>query len=358
MTTYSYEHLSTKRSIRMLTLHEPMDDGNPTISCSLVEVSLDGPSLCYQALSFVWGAPSPTSRILVNGAQLDVTRNLEDALRHLRTNRLYCCDRQCVCYQEHDEPSPLECHFTFPSFLWIDAICINQKNIEERAQQVTLMREIYSRASRVIAWLGPATQQTVPAFRLLFGLAELYEWGADDAKEFISHVVRHETFKYHWIALGEFFLREWWNRAWVLQEITFARKALVVCGPFAADWDSIVKATASFEDCLTYIDEICEASYITGQPRYFGSFVQESRKMKIIKIMKLCMVQPTESSALKRGDYFHTLLTILKNYRSTDPRDKVFAMLGLLEGLGVTPPLEPNYNISVCTVGYTCKYQR
>lgn len=109
-----------------------------------------------------------------------------------------------------------------------------------------------------------------------------------------------------------------------------------------------MKATASFVDCLTYVDKIHEASCITGQPRYFDSFLQGSRKMKIIKILKLCMVQATESSSLERGDYFYTLLTIMKNYRSTDPRDKVFAILGLLEGLGVTPPLEPNYKISVC----------
>jgi hypothetical protein len=146
------------------------------------------------------------------------------------------------------------------------------------------MREIYSRASQIIVWLGPATEQTMPAFRLLFGLAERYELGADDAKEFISYVIRDESFKYYWIALGEFLQREWWNRIWILQEITLARKALAVCRPLAADWDRILKATATFSDCVTYMDEIREAITLFDQPYHFGSFMQGTRKMKIIKI--------------------------------------------------------------------------
>lgn len=175
MATYSSKRLSTTRSVRMLSLEEELDDGTPTVSCCLVEVSLNDPNLHYQALSYVWGSAKPTSDIFVNGGKLGVTRNLEKVLRQLRTNKFYCSDRQCDCFQKPDSPVPLNYHFTFPSFLWIDAICIDQDNKEERAQQVTLMREIYRRASQVLVWLGPATEQTVPAFRLLFGLAELNE---------------------------------------------------------------------------------------------------------------------------------------------------------------------------------------
>ncbi|KAH7124445.1 hypothetical protein EDB81DRAFT_765804 [Dactylonectria macrodidyma] len=163
MTTYAYEPLSTERSVRMLSLYEATNDGNPTLSCCLVEVPLDDRAIIRMGVS------SPTSQIFVNGCQL-----------------------------------------------------------------------------AVIVWLGTATEHTMPAFRLLFGLAEIYEWSVDPAKEFISYVVRDQSFKYHWIALGELLQREWWDRAWILQEITLARRALVVCGPYAVDWDRIIKATWPF----------------------------------------------------------------------------------------------------------------
>lgn len=344
MTTYAYEPLSTERSVRMLSLYEATDDGNPTLSCCLVEVPLDGPDLKYQAVSYVWGVSSPTSQIFVNGCPLAVRRNLENLLRHLRLNELYCCDRLCVCHQ-HNGPSLLSCDFVSPTLLWIDAICIDQSNAKERTQQVALMREIYTRASQVIVWLGTATEHTVPAFRLLFGLAEIYEWSVGPAKEFISHVVRDQSFKYHWIALGELLQREWWDRAWILQEITLARKALVVCGPYAADWDRIIKATASFDYCHTCIDEILEATILTGQPLHFNLFIESAGKMEIIKMLRWYKGKQSESLS---DQYFLALLKIFKNYRSTDPRDKVFAILGLLEELSVQPPLEPDYGISVC----------
>jgi hypothetical protein len=292
----------------------------------------------------------PTSDIFVNGGKLGVTRNLEKVLRQLRTNKFYCSDRQCDCFQKPDSPLPLNYHFTFPSFLWIDAICIDQDNKEERAQQVTLMREIYRRASQVLVWLGPATEQTVPAFRLLFGLAELNEWPVDAAQERISHIVRDEPFKYHWVALGELLQREWWNRVWIIQEIFFAKKALVMCGPYATDWDRIEKAKTGLDYCLICIHDILEATATSGQPTQYGSFMEGMKKIMMINLLSSFMMQKKEISGPQDpdDDPFPALLDLTKNYSATDPRDKVYAILGLLEELGVPPPLSPDYNISIC----------
>ncbi|KAH7364025.1 heterokaryon incompatibility protein-domain-containing protein [Rhexocercosporidium sp. MPI-PUGE-AT-0058] len=85
--------------------------------------------------------------------------------------------------------------FTFPTYLWIDAVCIDQNNIEERGQQVSLMFEIYTKASVVIAWLGGEDEYTVPALRLLYGLSGLWDWWSDDAKAAIRHLAHNEEFK-------------------------------------------------------------------------------------------------------------------------------------------------------------------
>lgn len=110
-----------------------------------------------------------------------------------------------------------------------------------------------------------------------------------------------------------------------------------------------MKATASFNTCLTYIDEVREAASILDEPCYFRPFIQGTKRLKISWILKLYIFQEKkEFSALSSSDCFLSLLMTAKNYCSTDPRDKIFAILGLLEALGVRPPLEPDYEIPVC----------
>lgn len=83
----------------------------------------------YEAVSYVWGPPVMTSSIMCDGIEVRVTGTIYSLLRCLR-------------------------HKEFPRRLWIDALCINQADIEERNVQVSRMKQIYSNASRVLIWLG------------------------------------------------------------------------------------------------------------------------------------------------------------------------------------------------------------
>lgn len=101
------------------------------ISCTVSTISLDeNPS--YTALSYVWGENTDRKSILANGTTLRVTQNLFLALEQLT----------------HSEQNQA---------LWIDAICINQDEPDEKSWQVGLMRDIYQQATTVVIWLGPAT---------------------------------------------------------------------------------------------------------------------------------------------------------------------------------------------------------
>jgi hypothetical protein len=119
---------------------------------------LDDANLEYKALSYVWGDEFPQSTLWINGIngtdrkQLLIRPNLAKALRQLRENQLLCCDLSCVCRENIiSVQQTVHEQFTFPIYLWIDAVCIDQCNIEERSQQVSLMYEIYTKASTVIA---------------------------------------------------------------------------------------------------------------------------------------------------------------------------------------------------------------
>jgi len=118
-------------NIRLLRLLPNEDEAAP-VQCELCSYSLQklGPRAhLYEALSYVWGDTRETLPIWVDNNQFPVTVNLHAALLRLRDH-------------------------SFERIIWIDAICINQKNPQEQGYQVQLMAKIYSNAYRVIVWLG------------------------------------------------------------------------------------------------------------------------------------------------------------------------------------------------------------
>jgi hypothetical protein len=112
----------------------PHQDEHAPIQCQLFDCALaDSESTRpYEALSYVWGSENKPRSISIDSCDLPVGENLNEALSHLR-------DR------------------SIERTIWIDAICINQRDPEERGQQVQSMAKIYTKASCVIVWLGGAT---------------------------------------------------------------------------------------------------------------------------------------------------------------------------------------------------------
>lgn len=122
---YTYEPLPLGEFIRILELNP----GQGPITCRLWTSSLDEVSRSYEALSYVWGDPNNTVDITVNNKKFAVTLNLYTALHLIRHERA-------------------------PRVLWIDAICISQKDHDERGRQVRIMKNIFEQAWRVPVCLG------------------------------------------------------------------------------------------------------------------------------------------------------------------------------------------------------------
>lgn len=347
---YKYAPLSSDRTIRLLRLM-PGSPSSPLV-CYLDEASLDDPELEYKALSYVWGDEYPQLALWIEGIgrqELLIRSNLDAALRQLRKNILSCCDPLCVC-QNHlfsDQGTVLD-QFTFPVYLWIDAICINQGSKEERARQIPLMGEIYKKAHTVVAWLGEEDDYTVPAIQLLLGLSNLWDWWADEAKVALRHLTHNEKFKNFWIALGHFFARSWWTRVWIIQEIVLSRNTIFICGRWCTTWDRISKATPVLMDDSA--DELSEATTFTGEFLYLHVARRGIGLLKFLKIIKMALDNPETWCPSPEKDVLSTLLHAGRRYNATDPRDKVYGVLGLLSGFGVNPQLSVNYDRSVCDV--------
>lgn len=137
----------------------------------------------YQALSYTWGEPTATTALFINGkGSMTIIHNLDEALRHIRSE-------------------------THTKTLWIDAICIDQRNSIEKADQVRKMLDIYRAADQVLVWLWSKAQDSDLAIDLVQRIPTL------DFSRLRSGLGEADLRK--WGALKGLFQRPWWRRVWV-----------------------------------------------------------------------------------------------------------------------------------------------
>jgi hypothetical protein len=132
--------------IRLLQL-EPAKSLRDPIKCTLHEVLLDANPI-YEAISYSWDGQASISEVLCSGKPLLVTPNAALVLRYLRMPKL-------------------------ARWVWIDSICINQNDMQEKTIQVRMMGEIYSKASEVLLWIGEMTKTLELIFKMMSGREEL-----------------------------------------------------------------------------------------------------------------------------------------------------------------------------------------
>ena len=208
---FRHSKLENDADIRLLTVL-PVELSD-SLSCTVQHHSLDVVEATYEALSYSWGDPQPICPITLNGGIVKITRNLESALRHLRyTNK--------------------------PRTLWIDAICIDQTNNEEKSQQVRHMHHVYGHAKPVIAWLGPAEDDVTFAFDKLkaigadVNILEVLRWDIQKRKDIIQTTQESII----WDIIGSVVDRPYWTRARIVQELAYAKDIEVVAGYNSLNW--------------------------------------------------------------------------------------------------------------------------
>lgn len=198
---YQYEPLIAGDAVRVLNLEPANDFESPLrgfISQHRLTVESVEPDGCgYSAVSYTWGDPTPSHklrlRLNTQWVFLPITRNADLLLRHLR-----------------------DAHKITP--LWIDGVCLNQKDEGEKGQQIPLMGQIYAHAKRVHIWLG---DDEIEDARRAFSLIRRIELGGMDG---LSPGTSEFLF------LEKFFNRPWFTRRWIIQETVFAHDAVLHCG--------------------------------------------------------------------------------------------------------------------------------
>ncbi|SPN99183.1 uncharacterized protein DNG_02218 [Cephalotrichum gorgonifer] len=302
------------QEIRLISIDSIPDPANPDeIACTLRAVSLRDAADDFFALSYVWGDPHDTESILINGHRFEATRNLVEALRQVP-----------VVKPESRRG------------LWVDAICINQTDIPERNAQVSIMDLIYKRARDVLCWLGPADDLSAAAMRLacrlgqdLKGARVNYEdcviGGLDDVAygPLISNLEGQPL-----MAAPALHHKPYWRRMWTLQEVVLSRHCSFISGTSLCTLDDIdtidafVLGIPDMANDAPRQDRSVTWSLLSGMARaeVFYSITAVSWVRK-----KLARSDASDSKKL-----LLQLLNLTADRQATDPRDKIYALAGLV----------------------------
>lgn len=122
-------------------------------------------------------------------------------------------------------------------YIWIDALSINQYDVHERNHQVSRMGDIYSQATRVVAWLGQDDNESRCGRIFLSGLSS----SLSERYCLIDWVCQRRRHEEQWQALNSLCSRSYWSRLWIIQEVLLASDLLIQCGSLSFQWEELSK---------------------------------------------------------------------------------------------------------------------
>ena len=310
---YIYEKLPSNNHIRLLELQP--GEQSTAIKCHLFIVPL-GHLPSYEAISYVWGDNNIKVDVICDEKFVSVTPNLLDALYRIRLPRK-------------------------KRILWADAICINQADVEERSKQVRLMREIFRGAQTILSWLGSARDEDMEAFPLI----RLMERTAQEIPGLLRYERGNSFVRYArlrsdaylkslpsfdescWTALIQFFDRPYFYRVWIMREINKMESILMLCGKEEMGFECVACAARLLFDVVTYRLASKMAVTSTG----------------MTNVLKLTF---SNLSTLPLLD----ALRFARRFESSDPRDKVYAVINWDDHNDKQSQIVPDYSKSVVEV--------
>lgn len=312
--------------------HGPTDS---PIHCSLEVTTLGSEDFHLDyALSYTWGPPAEYGRfqhmtnelkcpVICNGIEILVAENL-------------------VCFLKQARQTPWLAHKSY----WVDAVCINQQDLEERSSQVRMMGKIFGSGTKVLIWLGEEDEFTTMALTLLKDLARLND---DQRNQLHPGLTDYGDSKFEnflntnaWLAVARFFQRTFFNRAWIMQEVVLARRLEVLCGAETLEWDTLAQASVYFAQTAwkDHLIQLVSPDMVDSKCySHVPAMLQTSRKY--------------QTRLLWADALLHALIRS-RHFKSFDLRDKVYCVLGLVEEyIQDRPLLHPKYGDQTVATTYT-----
>lgn len=282
MSSIPYAPFDGPTDIRLVEVQPGFPDAS--LQCQIVHASVDD-SDSYEALSYTWGKPSDGfKQVYISGQSVQIAINLHHALKALRPES------------------------GRSRRIWIDSLCINQRDEEERSHHVQRMGEIYRRAKTVIIWLGKEYGNSGLAMSAMAKISSLHTTPVPMPGRLVRDYKRYRA---AWTAIGRLFGRDYWQRMWIVQEVQLASVLRVHCGAKSVGWEVLQHTLELANTCLE---------------------CHELSKEKVLLDVANSLAARLEAHRLKRQSHGSTLKELLHDCRNSlcsDQRDIVYALVGL-----------------------------
>ncbi|CAN9400499.1 unnamed protein product [Alternaria alternata] len=304
MNAYAYRALEGPEYIRLIVLHPALSKATP-LRIDFVSSKLEDVEGDYDAVSYTWGKPVLTFPLFVDedGTQVNVTENLDRALRYLR-------------YETRERT------------LWADAACINQKDNEDKAIQIPLMVQIFRGARRVMAWLDPGGDTTVEqkGIRLLDRISRL------------STTTRTDRSYKDFSTILRFLNLSWFNRLWIVQEVVFNLEVCLICGEMELPLSRLISALS-----------IMKNQGLWHETARSEAIVEIGKLWNLHSLFRDSAVMEEEGTIEDEPQIFH-LLEKFWLYECTDPRDRIFALCSMANDVR---PIEDSGDTDSSSLSYS-----
>ncbi|KAE8131002.1 heterokaryon incompatibility protein-domain-containing protein [Aspergillus pseudotamarii] len=303
--------------IRTLVVFPAVNDSDPLV-CRLNTESLEeASSSVYAALSYCWGTDLYSSWLYVIPPNIPFDRRMQwqydrwvDLIQQCRGFRIGENLKRALLRLRKDDESIT---------LWVDAICINQKNENEKTQQLLQMAKVYRMANHVCVWLGEADSDRRSNRAMRF-IPKIMDFA------FLERAVNDESHAENWYALAELMRDRWFSRRWIVQEISLAKEASVYCGKMAVPWTEFADAVSIL---VTYQEKIRrlfkswrEGVNTLGEVQSFGA-------NKLLEATARLFQRDAESVARKPLKGIEYLVTSLSTFDASKSRDIVYSLVSI-----------------------------
>ena len=346
--TFKYSPLPTPGSIRLITLLPGPQDA--PLSCCISLTDIGSPET-YEALSYEWGPEAELFPLYCCCEDHSLTNSHNAGTEMPSVD--YSDGFACMAIRINLREALLRLRYGDKARrLWIDAVCINQEDNAEKSVQVGQMKDIYSQASLVIAWLGKDDGQTGEVMDAACVIHRYYLQQALSERE--PRLLREDEFSCRnrtsykkapktkptekaWEGAGKLLLRSYFTRLWIVQELVVAHRAQVICGAFLIDYRclrDLMVAAYEYTKSLQGSNWVFWNRYLNGDATAVLSLQYNMRSGWSDK------VEPEDLA---------WLLWRTRSLKCADPRDKVFALLNI-SSKDPRTTLHANYDTDLSSV--------
>ncbi|KAI0189449.1 heterokaryon incompatibility protein-domain-containing protein [Astrocystis sublimbata] len=327
---FQYEALATEESLRLLRVDQG-DIKTGVLSCTLFHIDRYHPpkGVSWTALSYRWGdehdlIPMRLRSKVKKSSNMASTTGAEFLAPHSTVDmilQLYHSDRIAG------------------KWIWVDYLCLNQRDLIEKGAQVGRIGTVFELSEETVAYMGPETSSTSMGVEIMKALSVLFKQLDEQhgdantfttTQEFVLEATGTSLDSPKWAALSELLSSPWFGRVWVIQEAVLPRSLVFVWGTYALTWHQLASLMRS------------DSSYV------FNWLAPSVRNVTALATLdNIHQLRGNRAKRAKDSECGLQTAVILSNKAtSSDPRDRIYGLLGLLYGPNSDISIDPNYEPS------------